>query len=280
MMQKIHLLDVQGHRGCRGILPENTIPAFEKAVNIGVTTLELDVVVSGDSQIIISHEPFFNHEITIGPKGQVITQETELDHSVFQLSYDQIKQYDVGSKVHSKFVNQQKMVCYKPSLSDMVTHIEKLNSDINYNIELKRKPEWEGFFLPELDTFVDIFIKTVNDLGIANRLSIQSFDLECLQNLKQKTDIPLVLLSENSMTVKQNIDSLGFKPDIYSPDHKLVDLKMIKFCRANDIKLIPWTANSDEELNKLMDLKVDGIITDYPDRLIELINKRSDIERL
>ena len=280
MIQKIHLLDVQGHRGCRGILPENTIPAFVKAVNIGVTTLELDVVVSGDSQIIISHEPFFNHEITTGPKGIVITQDTELDHSVFQLSYNQIKQYDVGSKVHPRFLNQQKLVCYKPSLTDMVTLIEKLNSNINYNIELKRKPEWEGFFLPDLNAFVDLFLNTVNKLGITKRLSIQSFDLECLQNLKQKTDIPLVLLSENLMTVKQNIELLGFNPEIYSPDQKLVDLKMIEFCRANNIKLIPWTANTDEELNKLMDLKVDGIITDYPDRLIELINKRSDIERL
>jgi len=274
-------LDVQGHRGCRGLYPENTIAGFKHAYHLGVSTLELDVVVSKDSQIIISHEPFFSHLISTGPENQEISEQTEHSHKIYELDYEDIKAYDVGLKDHPGYPNQIKLASFKPSLIDMVKELDALsNNTISYNIELKRRPEWDLVFLPPVEEFVDLFLSTIEQLDIGSRLTIQSFDRECLRLLKSKTDIPLVYLIENEDSIEQNIQELGFKPNIYSPYFKLIDSKLITYCKREHIRLIPWTINSEEDMKAMLDLGIEGIITDYPNLLISLVNQTKGIEVL
>jgi glycerophosphoryl diester phosphodiesterase len=105
--------DKEGHRGCRGLMPENTIPAMLKAIDLGVTTLEMDVVITKDSQVILSHEPFFNHEITTKPDGTAIPEAAERSYNIYQMSYAETQQYDVGLKPHPKFPTATKVGSYK-----------------------------------------------------------------------------------------------------------------------------------------------------------------------
>src|SRR5205085_9174232 len=111
--------DKQGHRGCRGLMPENTIPAMLKALDLGVTTLELDIVFTKDSVAILSHEPFFNHEITTKPDGSFIEEKEERNYNIFKMSFAETQQYDVGLNTHPRFPQQQKIAAHKPSLAQL-----------------------------------------------------------------------------------------------------------------------------------------------------------------
>ena len=136
-------IDVQGHRGCRGLRPENTITAFKKAVDIGVNTLELDVVVNKYNDVIVSHEPFFNHEIATGPNGEEINEKNEKEFNLYLMTLEEIQSFDVGLKLHPRFKNQKKVGVKKPTLREMVIVIEAYIKDLDYepifyNIEIKR----------------------------------------------------------------------------------------------------------------------------------------------
>jgi len=278
-----YTFDLQGHRGCRGLLPENTIPAFKKAVDLGVTTLELDVVVTKDLKVLVSHEPFFHHHISTLSQGEKLTEENEKNHKIFEKTYEETKAYDVGLKEHPNFLEQEKIAVQKPSLADMVKSIEpyaqsKGHTDIRYNIELKRRPEWDNSFLPDVNTFVDLVVKTVTDLGIDQRTTLQCFDIETLKILKEKKiSMPMVYLIQNTNSVEKNIELLGFKPEIYSPYYKLVNNQLKTYCQTNNMLLVPWTVNEEKEMERLLNMKVDGIITDYPDRLIKLVEKMEHV---
>ncbi len=261
-------LDIQGHRGCRGLMPENTIEGFIKAVELGVTTLELDVVVNKDSILIVSHEAFFNHEITTPPNNQTITVANQMEFNIFQMTYDEISTFDVGLKIHPKFPLQSKIKAFKPTLSMVVNTVElyiKTNhlDPIRYNIEIKYEKSLDNLFHPTSEVFTQLVYDEVVRLGIAKKCNIQSFDPDCL-NILHKIDstIETALLVGNLDSLMQNLNQLNFKPDIYSPHFSLVNDQLLDYCKKNKIKLIPWTVNEQ--------LGVDGIISDYPDKVIEL----------
>ncbi|MEL6591449.1 MAG: glycerophosphodiester phosphodiesterase family protein [Bacteroidota bacterium] len=269
-------LDIQGHRGCRGLLPENTIPAFRKALELGVQTLELDVVISGDGRAVVSHEPFFNHEMSLKPDGSEISEEAEREHNIYQMDYATIQAYDVGQKPHPRFPDQQKMLAVKPLLSDVIADAEAYAMELGrelpfYNIETKSTPAGDSIFHPAPEPFVDLLMAVVLEAGIAERTYIQSFDVRTLQVMKQKyPDVKLVLLVENEESAQANLDKLGFVPEVYSPWFKFVDETLVAFCEAENMLLIPWTLNEESEIKRALELGVDGIISDYPDRVIAL----------
>ena len=270
-------LDLQGHRGCRGLMPENTIPGFLKTLDIGVTTLEMDLVISADKKVVVSHEPFFSHEISTGPDGTIISEETEKDHNMYKMHYDSIKMYDVGLRPHSRFPKQKKMEVVKPLFLDVVKEVEhyviqKELAKPYYNIEIKRNPKFDTIYHPDGREFAELVVQAVETSGVKERIVIQSFDPESLQIVRSlDPDIPLVLLVENKLTPQENLDKLGFTPAIYSPEHILVDAGLVAFCKSKEMELIPWTVNDKDEMQSLFDLGVDGIITDYPDVLSALM---------
>jgi glycerophosphoryl diester phosphodiesterase len=270
--------DTQGHRGCRGLMPENTIPAMIKALDLGVTTLEMDAVITKDSQVVLSHEPFFNHEISTSPDGLPISEATEKQHNIFQLDYAQVKRYDVGLAKHPRFPRQEKIAAVKPLLADVFdaadAHAKKTNRALPfYNIETKSQAFTDNQFHPEPGRFVELLMQVIQQKKIEQRVIIQSFDVRTLQYLHQHyPQIQTAYLVErpslNSMDAQ--INKLGFTPTIFSPEHRLVTTAMINYCREKKIKLIPWTVNELSTMQKLKDMGVDGIISDYPDLFAQL----------
>jgi len=269
--------DIQGHRGCRGLMPENSIAGFIKALEIGITTLEMDVVISKDKKVLLSHEPFLSHEICFGSKSEKITTDNEWSFNLYEMTYDEIKQCDCGSKPHPRFPEQQKIKAYKPLLSEVIdsveSHMENLGLPaVYYNIETKTTPAGDNIFHPEPEEFVGLLLEIIRKKGIEKRTIIQSFDPRTLKVARKKyPEIKLALLIENKEHSKKNLKRLGFIPEIYSPDYALVDSTLIEFCQQNNMLLVPWTVNEKKEMKRLIDMGVDGIITDYPDRLNELV---------
>ena len=273
-------LDIQGHRGCRGLYPENTIPAFIHALELGVNTLELDVCISKDNQVIISHEPFFNHEISLDPTGNEISEENEKSHNLFQLTAEQIKQYDVGLKPHPRFPYQKKLAATKPLLKELFTEAEKWgkanNKTILYNIEIKRKPENDGIFHPPYETFTDLVMEVITASGLTNNIFVQCFDHKTLKYLHQAfPDQKTVLLVEDTLPIENHLERIGFIPTIYSPNESLVNPSLIAYCHKQGIQVIPWTTNDATMAEKLIKMGIDGIISDYPDMIIEVYESLS-----
>ena len=212
-----------------------------------------------------------SHDISTAPDGIEITKENEKNYNIYKLTYEEIKKYDVGIKPFPRFPEQKKIATHKPSLRDLIAATETKDPNIRYNIEIKRRPENDGIFHPEYKHFADMVINEIEALGIMNWTTVQCFDVATLQYIHQTyPHVKLVYLIENKDTPRQNLDKLGFKPDVYSPDYKLVDAALVTLCAAKNMQLIPWTVNEVDDMKALIDLKVDGIITDYPDRLIEI----------
>src|SRR5688572_7580508 len=159
--QYIPKFDVQGHRGARGLKPENTIPGFLLAIDSGVTTIELDVVVTKDKQVVVSHEPWMSASICLDPTGTPLQAKEEKKANIYQLTYEQVKQYDCGSLGNKNFPQQEKIALSKPLLNDVIVavenHIKNYGSyEVDYNIEIKTTLEGDKKFHPSVEEFSDL----------------------------------------------------------------------------------------------------------------------------
>ena len=265
--------DTQGHRGCRGLMPENTIPAMINALDLGVTTLEMDAVITKDNKVVMSHEPFFNHEITSKPDGSYVTESEEKSLNIFLMTYDEVKKYDVGIKPHPRFPKQKKMNVVKPLLSDLLDSVQNYVAIHKrplpyFNIETKTTPATDNVYHPEPAKFVETLMSVIKEKRIQERVIIQSFDLRTLQYLHDKyPSVKTAMLIEDydKRGLKDQLKALGFLPTIYSPEYSLVTEDLVKSCHGQKIKVIPWTVNDKVTMDKLKALGVDGIISDYPD---------------
>ncbi|WP_316842895.1 glycerophosphodiester phosphodiesterase family protein [Pedobacter gandavensis] len=262
--------DLQGQRGARGIMPENTIPGMIKALELGVNTLVMNVVISKDKQVVLSQEPYFNAEISLKPDGKAISLKDQKKYNIYKMNYDDIKKFDVGSKVHSRFPGQQKFSVYKPLLIETIDSVEayvKSNRlpKPSYSIETKLIPKGDGEFQPEPAEFVDLMMEIVKSKKLEKRVTIQSFDIRTLQYLHEHyPKIKTGLLIDEKEDFENNIQELGFKPTVYSPYSVLVGKSLVDRCHEAGIKIIPWTINSTKEMKYLIGLGVDGLVTDYP----------------
>lgn len=272
------IFDTQGHRGCRGLMPENTLPAMLQAMQLGVHTLEMDVVISRDGKPVLSHEPFFNHEITTTPAGKRVTIEEEKSLNLYRMDYAEISRYDVGMAPHPRFPNQVKLQVCKPLLADIIDSVradcERNRRPIPFfNIETKSDPAGDGIFHPLPEVFVDRLMEVINQKQFVTQVIIQSFDPRTLQYLHQKfPEIKTALLIEDydKRTLAVQLQQLGFIPTIYSPAHQLVTPLLVKQCKDMGMGLIPWTVNDIATMQQLKDLGVTGIISDYPNLFAQL----------
>jgi len=272
-------IEIQGHRGARGHAPENTMVSFLKALEIGVDVLELDVVISADNQVLVSHEPWFNHKICTKPDGTPSTQEEEDIIKILELTYNQIQQYDCGKRGNPDYPEQVKIPAQKPLLSEVFTKIEQHTDNNNlskvaYNIEIKSRPIWDDVFTPLPAKFAQLVYDEVAKAGLKDRVCIQSFDLRSLQEIhKIDASITTAFLISNNDGIDQNIKALGFMPTIYSPNHFLLNAGEIRKLHDKNIRVIPWTVNEKSHISRLIEWGVDGIISDYPDRVHEVLNE-------
>lgn len=265
--------DWQGHRGSRGLMPENTIPAFQEALKYPVLTLELDVVISSDRKIIISHEPWMNPQICLYPDGNTI-QGDGRQFNMYQMTAEEIRRFDCGTKYHGDFPEQRHLRAHKPTLGEMVSAVRKYCMESGrqlplLNIELKSHPAGYGVFVPRPEEFVSLVVAELDAIGIAHVITLQSFDPEILREIRRQEGerIAVSYLTSNQKDLDEVILELGFTPQIYSPHHRLVKKKVIRSAREKGMRVIPWTVNKDRVARRLIRRGVDGIITDYPDRI-------------
>ena len=273
----VRTLDLQGHRGARGLFPENSLLGFEKALEIPeVSTLELDLCVTADDQLIVSHEPWLNEYIcTI-----IDSSSGGIDYNLYKMTYDSIQQFDCGSKGHPDFPKQQLATAKKPLLKELFAMIdEKGLRWPNFNIEIKARRKGDDVYHPRPKKFAALVVETLNELNqaypkaeVLNKVSIQSFDLRVLREVR-KTALPvrLGLITDKTAAPAIEMDALGFPVDIYSPSYELVTQELISWCHFRQIAVIPWTINDVSEMQKLVDMGVDGIISDYPNKFKALV---------
>jgi glycerophosphoryl diester phosphodiesterase len=273
--------DIEGHRGCRGLMPENTIPAFKKALDLGVNTLELDVCISKDGQVVVSHEPYMNALFCSKPDGTPVTKADEKMLNLYIMPYAEIRKYDSGIRGNILFPEQQKVATFKPLLRDMLKACEKyikLNnlSKVQYNIEIKSEEKEYGISQPKtVKEFSDLVYQEIIRQVSPERIILQSFDFNVLKYWHLQFEegkykkVRLSALVENEM-VDPSLEKLGFNPDIFSPYYKQLIKRRVDMCHDRGIKVVPWTVNEVVNMKELMALGVDGLITDYPNRFFEM----------
>ena len=266
------VFDKEGHRGARGLMPENTIPAMLKGLDLGVTTLEMDAVITRDKRVILSHEPFFNHEITTKSDGSFIDEKEEKNYNIFKMTFAETQQYDVGLKPHPRFLQHERLKVTKPLLSEVIADAEafaiaKQRPKPFYNIETKSNSLTDNVFHPAPTEYVELLMKVIIEKRVEDRVIIQSFDPRTLQIIHHNypyMKTALLIEDFDKRSLDEQLNQLGFTPSVYSPAYLLVNEKLLNNCHEKKIKVIPWTVNDKKEMERLKALGVDGIITDYP----------------
>jgi len=271
-MIKSNTIDFQAHRGGRGLMPENTIPAMLAVMdNEKVTTLEMDLAITKDKQVVVSHDPILNPLITTKPDGTYIKANEINENIIYQMNYEQLQKFDVGLKPYPVFPQQKKLAVCIPTLSDLIDSVENKSKSIgrkmNYNIEIKSVDGKDIIEHPVPEEFVDLVVNLIKQKNIVERTSIQSFDLRPLKVLHQKypkLQTAYLVYGVGCSDAQKQIELLGFTPTIYSPEYKYVTQQTVDYCHAHNMKIIPWTVNTKSEIDALVAMGVDGLITDYP----------------
>ncbi len=291
--------DAQGHRGARGLAPENTLPAFAKALEIGVTTLELDVGISKDGHLVVSHNPRLHPAIVRTGDGRWLAGERL---ALRQLTLAEIKRYDVGridpaSRLASRFPDQQPVDgTAMPTLSEVIALTRAAgNTTVRFNVETKLNPA-EPDLTVGPQHFADILVAALRDGGIADRATVQSFDWRTLARVQVAApEIPTVYLTAQQRwldniqkgrpgpspwTAGHDIDAIGGSVPrlveaaggaIWSPYHRELDKAALDEAHGLGLQVVVWTVNRPDDMRRLIGIGVDGIITDYPDRLREVM---------
>lgn len=271
-------VDIQAHQGGCGLYPCNTIPAFINAVKLGVSTLELDCVISKDRKVLVSHDQFMSAAMRMPDGKDAINKSNQREYNIYAMNYDSVRRYDAGSRFNPEFAQQKKMAAWKPLLSEVFDSVqyyvaEKQMNPVKYNIEIKSLAG-DNVFHPAPEVFTDLVVKEIRDKHLSEMVLIQSFDVRVLQYLHQKyPELAVSYLVGNSSSVEDNIGRLGFVPDVYSPEYKLVTAETVKQVAALNSCLIPWTVDKQEDIQRILALGVDGIISNYPDRVQAAVQK-------
>lgn len=287
-------LDLQGHRGARGLLPENTLPAFAHALTLGVTTLELDVAVTRDGVLVVSHDATLNTDITRGPDGQWLERN---DLAIHTLSYTELQHYDLGrirpgTDYAQRFAHQQAVDGTRmPRLTDVFALARRAGNDrVRFNIETKLSPDHPQRTLPPAE-FARALIALIRAEKLESRVTIQSFDWRTLQAVQQEApQIATVYLSvqqawqdnihagaaSSPWTAGKHVSRFGGSLPklvqaaggaIWSPYFGDVTAAAVRDAQQLGLKVVVWTVNEELDMVRMIDLGVDGIISDYPDRL-------------
>jgi glycerophosphoryl diester phosphodiesterase len=293
MTIQVHAFDLQGHRGARGLRPENTLAAFSFALATGVTTLETDLAVTKDGVLVISHDPYLNPDLVRSPDGTWIAGKGPAIHA---LTLDDLKRYDIGrldpaSAYARQFPDQRPMDGERfPTLAEVFALVRAQGRPARLNIETKITPDNSGATV-DPETFARLTVEAIRKAGLASDATIQSFDWRALVAAKKLAPeietVCLTIEAEGNDTVRRRADApspwlAGF--DIrahdgslpravkaagcgtWSPFWRNVTAANVAESHAQGLKVLPWTVNDPRDMVQLIELGVDGLITDYPDR--------------
>lgn len=273
--------EIHGHRGCRGLRPENTLPAFLHALELGVDVIELDVVISADNQVVVSHEPWFNPLICLDPNGRPIPPHEARKHNLYQLDYATMRQYDCGRRQHPAFPTQVSLPCYKPLLSEVFEVLEAATIQLDrrpvgYSVEIKSHPNGDKLFHPTPDVFLALVLAELRLAAVLARTTILCFDQRILQLAHRQTpDLATCFLVEEQRPWADSLRELGFVPTTFGPDFTSVTALAVQALRNDfpSLRLVPWTVNAATDIHAMLALGVDGITTDFPDQALAILEK-------
>jgi glycerophosphoryl diester phosphodiesterase len=256
-------VEVQGHRGCRGLLPENTLPGFREAIRLGVDVLELDLGLSADGVLVVAHDPRLNPVICSG-------LEALPSPWIKELTYAQLGSLDCGSKRHPDFPQQRPAPGARMPRLEQVLELLRAHPGLRANIEIKTFPERPQETRPPAD-FAAALVAAVRDAGLQQRVTVQSFDPVALQAVARlEPGLTLAALAERREDFDPMLRRTGAR--ILSPRHSEIRRRDVDRYRESGVRVIPWTVNTVPEMKRLLEWGVDGIITDRPDLLLELLN--------
>lgn len=262
----------EGHRGARGLYPENTIGAMKTAIDIPkVTTLEMDCHITKDKRVVVYHDHYINPKFVRYKDGKELSSK-DAKKLIYDYNYNELDRFDIGSKYYDSFPEQKKVKASIALLSDLIDESENYaqlhrSTPMYYNIETKSQEGKDHTYHPIPQDFVDLIMQVVIEKGIASRTVIQSFDKRTIQYLYKiypQIKSSYLIDGNTKLTVKEIINDLGFKPYIISPHYKIVTKDFVKEAHQLGLKVIPWTVNDKNEIIRLKQLHVDGIISDYP----------------
>lgn len=266
-------IQVHGHRGARARLPENTLPAFEYALNLGVDYLELDLAVTRDGVLVVSHDPHINPILCVDANGKKFPEGKE--PLIHDLTLQQVQSYDCGSIQNPRFPKQEtKKGTSIPTLEQVFETVKKSTlahaKKVRFNIETKIFPDHPEYTVGPLE-FAKKVIALLKKHGMLDRSVLQSFDYRTLIAAKKLE--PRLKISALTETAQEDLEKTArdLKPDFISPLWTLINAEKVSKLHALGVKLAPWTANEPSEWNQLIAWKVDAIITDDPEGLIDYL---------
>ncbi len=290
-------IDLQGHRGTRGLAPENTLAAFKTALAIGVTTLETDLALTRDGVLVLSHEPRLHAALTRGSDGRWLSEDGA---TIFSLNASELAQYDIGRlnpahKYAAPWAEQKAADGERiPTLQQLFDLARDARSPggrlVRFNIETKITPT-SGDATPDVGRYARSVVDAVRIAKMSERVTVQSFDWRTLREVKKLApEISTACLTIDSSGMNTVLaDATGASPwhaglrgadyggslprlaqaagcDTWAPFWRNVTPENIAEAHALKLKIIPWTVNDPAEIERLAALGIDGIITDYPDR--------------
>lgn len=267
-------IEVQGHRGARALRPENTLPAFEYALSVGADMLELDVVVTKDDQVVVMHDPYLNPVLCTGPDGAPVPEGL----AVRSLTLEALQRYDCGALKNPRFPRQVPVPGTRVPTLEAVLDLVKASphpaaKKVGFNIELKLEPAHPELF-PTPERFAELVVGLLGRRGVLNRVVIQSFDYRALVAVKAlapKARLAMLISDTfpNPVAIAKDLGAA-----IISPHHEWITKEAVRALHAEGVRVVPWTANDEAAWARLVDLGVDGIITDDPAALIAYLQGR------
>jgi glycerophosphoryl diester phosphodiesterase len=254
-----------GHRGFRGLYPENTIIGFKKAIELGVDGIEWDVVVNKDKKLIISHEPYIDSSYCLKKDDSKINPK---ESNIYTMSLEDLKMFDCGIKGNKNFPLQKKISATKPSFKEAEKELKQFKGKILF--EIKSKSNHYGNHQPFPKEYAKIIFKETKNSLLKDQFIFMSFDPKVLNELnKLLPKSKYILLGYNPLiSYTKLINTLKFKPFAIGLNYTIASTKTIESAHKSNIKVYAWTVNDKEKGKQLIDKGIDGIITDYPDYFI------------
>jgi glycerophosphoryl diester phosphodiesterase len=276
-------IEVQGHRGARGMRPENTLSAFQYALENNVAVLEMDLSYTKDHKLILSHDEKVNPTICLDSKGNKVTK----DIYIHEITLREAQKFDCGTLINPRFTTQKPSSKEKmPTFDEVLTLVNNFEKNktptTKLNVEIKVHNDFIKANVPEIARKI---IASVKKHKLYDRTIIQSFDINVVSEVRRldskiKTSflieekLPTILQSLNLKTSSDLVKKYKF--NILSPDFKVITKQDVKDFQGQGIQVIPWTANDPMDWKTLVDMEVDGIISDYPVALMDFLNKKTN----
>ena len=272
-------IQIHAHRGGAALYPENTTQAMLNAVDLGVPVLELDLHITKDSLVVVSHDAWLKSVKAVTPEGKKIDVTDEMSYNIYTMNYDSLRQYSVGVFANPAYPQRVDIKSQIPLVSDMIDTVEKYVKEngltpVSYNIEIKSDPSKDGVYSPTYDVFADLCMKVLLSKKLGDRLLVQCFDVRTLNYLNSKyKGTRLSYLTEVIDGKTPDFDTLmsmlEFVPQVYSPESCMLTKEIAQKAKTMGMELAPWTVDDEKEALRLKNIGVEAIITNKPDSMMK-----------